>query len=248
MVASRIIHSKPALLVQGQKRHLVIADLHIGFESKMASNNVFIGKNSTIGETISDVADLIRSQNPDSLILLGDVKSSIRSITKSEWHDVPLFFEEMEKITDIVLVPGNHDANIDKLVPSGTTMTGPTGLVLDNTLFTHGHAMPSANFAHVDKIVMGHIHPVFFDPDSVLNGQRVWVSLNAQKQDIFSSERGTIEMLLVPSFNRYFYASHKQYKKSISPLIQRLKKIESAKIITLDGSIIGDESMLSHVI
>ncbi|MFI5416470.1 MAG: metallophosphoesterase, partial [Nitrososphaerales archaeon] len=51
------------------------------------------------------------------------------------------------------------------------------------------------------------------------------------------------------SFNRYFYATKKKtYKKSISPILERIKDFSSAKIATLDGTIIGDESLLSHVI
>jgi len=40
----------------------------------------------------------------------------------------------------------------------------------------------------------------------------------------------------------------KHYKKSISPIIEKIKEISSAKILTLDGSIIGDESLIRLVI
>ncbi len=249
MVTSRIVPSKPALLVQDEKKYLVVSDLHIGFESKLAANNVFIGKNSTVQETISEITDIIKQQKPDSLMLLGDIKSSIKSITNAEWSDVPIFFEEMKKMLEVILIPGNHDSNIQKLIPEDITLISPSGLVLDNALFTHGHTIPSENFSHVEKIIMGHIHPVFFDDESVLNGQRVWISLKSQKEDIFPSAKGQLEILLVPSFNKYLYATHKQkYKKSISPIIQKIKKVQSAKIVTLDGSIIGDENILEKII
>jgi metallophosphoesterase superfamily enzyme len=90
---------------------------------------------------------------------------------------------------------------------------------------------------------------VFFDEDSILNGQRVWVSIRTKKENIFSSESGEIEIIIVPSFNRYFYATKKKtYKKSISPIIEKIKGDLSAKIVTLDGTIIGDESLLTQVI
>ena len=96
---------------------------------------------------------------------------------------------------------------------------------------------------------MGHIHPVFFQEDSVLNGQRVWISMKTEKQKIFPSTSGEIEITVIPSFNRYFYATHKKYyKKSISPIIEKIKNVESAKIVTLDGTIIGNESMLENVL
>ena len=48
-----------------------------------------------------------------------------------------------------------------------STMISSTGMVEENVLLTHGHTMPSENFSHVDKIIMGHVHPVFFQEDSV---------------------------------------------------------------------------------
>ncbi len=249
MVLTRIVPSQPAMILEGQKRHLIATDLHIGFESGMASNQIFVGKNTSINESIEQITSMIYSESPDDLILLGDVKSSIKTISRSEWDEVPMFLKKLQEKTDIILIPGNHDSNIQKLVPDGITMIGSIGLVIENTLLTHGHTMPTENFSHVDKIIMGHVHPVFFEEDSVLNGQRVWVSLKARKEKLFPSTSGEIEITIVPSFNRYFYATRKKtYKKSISPILERVKNFSSAKIATLDGTIIGDESLLSQVI
>ena len=249
MVKTRIVPSKPALILEGQNKSLIITDLHIGFESNFILNDIFIGKNTTIQETISEIESIIDETKPDSLILLGDVKSSIKSISKNEWDEVPLFFKKMNDKVDTVLIPGNHDANISKLVPDETTLVSPNGMVIENVLLTHGHTMPTENYSHVDKIIMGHIHPVFFQENSVLNGQRVWISMKTEKQNIFPSTSGEIEITVIPSFNRYFYATHKnRYKKSISPIIKKIKNVESAKIVTLDGTIIGNESMVDNVL
>ena len=248
MVETKIVPFKPALVIEGQNKSLVVTDLHIGFESKLASNNIFVGKNTSINETISDLETMIDSIKPNSLILLGDIKSSIKSISKNEWEDIPLFFEKIKNKVETILIPGNHDANIGKLVPDGITLISSTGLVSENILLTHGHTLPSENFSHVDKIIMGHVHPVFFQEESVLNGQRVWISIRTDKQMLFPSTKGDLEIIVVPSFNKYFYATHKkQYKKSISPILEKIKKISLAKIVTLDGTIIGDESMMNHV-
>ena len=74
MVETKIVPSKPALVIEGQNKSLVVTDLHIGFESKLASNNIFVGKNTSINETISDLETIIDSIKPNSLILLGDIK------------------------------------------------------------------------------------------------------------------------------------------------------------------------------
>jgi len=249
MLQTRIIPSKPALILEGEKKNLIVTDVHIGFESNMASNEIFIGKNSTINETIQELSDIIDSEKPDSVILLGDIKSSIRNISKNEWDEVPLFFKKIREKCDVILIPGNHDSNIQRLVPDNITMISSTGMVEENILLTHGHTLPSENFSHVDKIIMGHLHPVFFQEDSIINGQRVWVSIKTDKENIFPNKTGEIEITIMPSFNKYFYATHrKQYKKSISPIINKINEISKAKIITLDGTIIGNESNINQVI
>ena len=249
MLKQHIVQGKPALVIEGQKKYLIVSDLHIGFESSLASNEIFLGKNTTINETIQEISEIITSEKPDSLILLGDVKSSIKTISKTEWNDVPLFFEKIVKQCQIVLVPGNHDANIQKLVPDNVTLISSTGMVEENILFTHGHTMPSENFSQVNKIVMGHVHPVFFQEESVVNGQRVWISIKTNKENIFPSSSGELEITIIPSFNKYFYATSKrQYKKSISPIIEKIKQVSSARIVTLDGTIIGDETILDQVL
>jgi len=249
VVKTKIVPFQPVLILDDKKRSIVVTDLHIGFESSLALKNIFVGKNTTINETITELESIIESTKAKSLILLGDIKSSIKSISKNEWDEVPLFFKKMSDKIETILIPGNHDANIQKLIPEGITEVGSAGLVIEDVLLTHGHTMPSENFSHVDKIVMGHIHPVFFQDESVVNGQRVWVSIKTDKEQIFSSTTGELDITIIPSFNKYFYATHKkQYKKSISPIIEKIKEFSSAKIVTLDGTIIGNESMIKQVL
>ena len=249
MVTTRIIDSEPALIVEEKRKNLVISDLHIGFEHKFSSNKNTVRKNSSINEIISNVTKIIKKENPDTLILLGDVKSSIQSITNSEWRDVPYFFEEIKNSLEIILIPGNHDSNIDKLIPSDVTVISSKGMIIDDVLLTHGHTMPSKNYSSVNNIIMGHIHPVYFDKNSLLNGQRIWISIKTDKSKIFPSTRGELNITIVPSFNPYFYATEKKYyKKSISPIVEKIKDSTMAKILTLDGTIIGNESIINQVL
>lgn len=248
MVKTRIVPSQPALVLEDTQRFLVVTDLHIGFEIGMISNDINVRPEGMVEEIHLSLEALIKSEKADNLILLGDIKSGIDSISKIEWEMVPMFFQIGKKINTLV-VPGNHDGNLAHLVPEYVTMTGPSGMVIGDTLLTHGHVMPSENFSHVDKIVMGHLHPVYFQEGSVLDGQRLWVSIKTDKRSIFPSSKGDLEIIIMPSFNKYFYATHKRYhKKSISPILERVKDTQSAKIVTLDGSIIGDESILKNII
>jgi len=248
MVNTRIIDSEPALILENDKKNLVISDLHIGFEHKFSSNKIPNSKNSSVNDIITNVKKIIKKENPDTLILLGDVKSSIQNITKSEWNDVPYFFEELNSL-EIILVPGNHDANITRLIPDNVTLISSKGMIIDDVLLTHGHTMPSKNYSNVNNIIMGHIHPVYFDENSLLNGERIWISIKTDKSKIFSSTKGKINITIIPSFNPYFYATEKRYyKKSISPIVEKIKDSAIAKIATLDGTIIGNESIINQIL
>ena len=248
MVQIRLVNNYPALIIEGQEKNLVITDLHIGFEDNLSQNNIFLGKNTTVNESIKEVEKILVKTKPDSLILLGDIKSGIKSITKTEWNDVPIFLEKIKKRINMTIIPGNHDANIEKLIPEGISLATTKGMIIEDTLLTHGHTMPSENFSSVSKIIMGHVHPVFFQEKSIINGERVWVTIKCNKQKIFPSKTVNLEIIIIPTFNKHFYTAHKKfYKKSISPILDRREVLE-AKILTLDSRIIGNESLLPNII
>jgi len=249
MVKIRIVPQTPALVIDGEKKSLVITDLHIGFESELGRKKIIVGRNSTVSQTTNEVNKIIKLENPDSLILLGDIKSNVQNITNNEWNDVPYFFKNINQDLETILVPGNHDGNIEKLIPKNITITSPNGIIIDDILLTHGHAMPKSNFSNISKIIMGHIHPVFFDDDSLLNGERVWITMKLLKEKIFPRSNGIIEIIIIPSFNKFFYSKQKKfYKKSISPIINKIDDVASARVLTLDGTIIGDESTVFNLI
>jgi len=248
MVQTKIVNGYPALTIEGREKNLVITDLHLGLEGNLSQNNIFLGKNTAVNESIKEVEKILDITKPDSLILLGDIKSGIKSITKTEWNEVPIFLEKIKKQINMTIIPGNHDANIEKLVPEGISLSATKGLIVDDILLTHGHTMPSENFSLVNKIIMGHVHPVFFQEKSIINGERVWVTMKCNKQKIFPSKTGKLEIIIMPTFNKHFYTTNKKfYKKSISPILVKREVLE-AKILTLDGTIIGNESLLPNII
>ena len=248
MVQTRLVNNYPALIIEGKEKYLVITDLHLGFENNLSQNNIFLGKNTSVNESVKEVEKILVKTKPDSLILLGDIKSGIKSITKTEWNDVPVFLEKIKKQISVTIIPGNHDANIEKLIPEGISLATSKGMIIEDILLTHGHTIPTENFSSVNKIIMGHVHPVFFEEKSIINGERVWVTMKCNKQKIFPSKTGKLEIIIIPTFNKHFYTAHKKfYKKSISPILVKSEVLE-AKILTLDGTIIGNESLLSNII
>jgi uncharacterized protein len=235
-----------------KRRYMVISDLHIGFESRISTRGINIDEETFFDEIIKELSDLIKSNKIDAVILLGDLKSTIGSITKQEWQKIPLFFRLLSEVTDIYLVPGNHDSNIRFLTEDNISIMGSKGMVLDDILLVHGHTMPTMAKENIKKIVMGHIHPVFLRHNSVVNGQPVWVYLKIIKKAIFPTMPGSLDIVIVPGFNRYLYAiNERHYTKSISPIIARAIKsnaVQHALVVSLDGSIVGDTETLLKII
>ena len=255
MVSISPIHSKAALLIDEdikRQRYVVISDLHIGFESHIYTRGIAFDERIFFDEMIGELSDLIKSNKAQAVILLGDLKSTVGSISRLEWQKIPRFFKLLSEITDIYFVPGNHDSNIRFLMPENINITSSKGMVLDDTLLVHGHTMPTTARSYIKKIVMGHIHPVFLRHNSVINGQRVWIYLKIIKEAIFPGSQGTLDLVVLPAFNRYLYAiNERRYTKSISPIIDKAIKsnaVQQALIVSLDGSIVGDIETLLKII
>jgi metallophosphoesterase superfamily enzyme len=134
---------------------------------------------------------------------------------------------------EVFLIPGNHDANINLLVPESVIVCNTTsGLVIEDTLLIHGHTIPEKTKSNIKKIIMGHVHPIFINPNSVVDGKRLWIYLKVKKEGIFGLQTigSIIELIIIPTFNKYFYSlrssPYREIKSttSISPLIKQLIK------------------------
>ena len=241
------MHPHAALLLEGKKKYVAVSDLHIGLESELGGKGITV-KSSLVMEMQDELLSLVTSEGADGLVLLGDVKNTIGSISRQEWDDVPRFFKKLSSAADVYFVPGNHDGSIRHLVPDSVNVIGSKGMVIEDTLFLHGHSLPSDVRSHVSRIVMGHLHPVFLKRGSVVYGQRVWMSLLVKKEAVFT-EQGSLEIVIVPSFNKYLYAEGRGSHRSTSPIMSRVTanpdSLQKCVVATLDGSIVGDESVLA---
>jgi len=167
----------PALLLKSKKEKiLVIADLHIGWEVSLAEEGIHIP--SQTHKLLSMLEEIIRNYQPDSLVILGDVKHTVARIEIEEWRDVPNFFESLlKRISNIKVILGNHDGNLEPLLPEDVEIVGPRGLVLENVGLFHGHTWPRLEIVGCETGVLGHLHPTvsFRDQAGYRITKRVWV-------------------------------------------------------------------------
>jgi metallophosphoesterase superfamily enzyme len=218
---------------------------------------------------IEKIVKLLISYKPTTLVLMGDVKHTVTGIELSEWYDVPDFFENISKfVPDIKIIPGNHDSNLEALVPRSINISSPKGEILLNDVgLFHGHAWPSIELLKCEYLIMGHLHPVITlrDDFGFRTTRKVWIktkcsirklarsleknvsSKSRQFLDSFLSKDSFSEFIIIPSFNGLLGGQpvnkNKQPDKEnvyFCPIL-RSKSIEmdKADVYMLDGTFLG---------
>ena len=95
--------------------------------------------------------------DPDRLVLLGDVKHSIPSLTRQEWAEIPGILDTIRRRIPILVFPGNHDIGIERFLREGE-LQPKEGAIIDRVAYLHGHTYPAPDLgSHL--IVTGHHHP-----------------------------------------------------------------------------------------
>jgi putative SbcD/Mre11-related phosphoesterase len=170
----------PASMVKADKtRTLLIADPHIGWEMELQEKGIHVP--SQTGKILSKLVAVISEYKPDRLVILGDVKYTVVSSELGEWQDIPEFFKKLQShVSDISIVRGNHDANLEPLLPENIQLLPATGAAIGDVGVFHGHKWPSPVLLGCKTLVMGHLHPVvvFRDPTGCKMTRQVWMRAN----------------------------------------------------------------------
>jgi len=170
----------PAALVKTQgTRTIVVADLHLGWEMALSHRGIHVPTQTP--KLLRKILDIIVSYKPEKLLILGDVKHTVATAETMEWHDIPDFFSALEKrVREISVIRGNHDGNLEPLLPDKVRILPASGVAIGDVGFFHGHRWPSPTLLDCKTLVMGHVHPVvaFRDPAGFRVMRQVWVKAN----------------------------------------------------------------------
>jgi len=171
-----LLPSAAALIKTGKTKTLVIADPHLGWEIALQAKGIHVP--SQTSKLLKKLVTLLSKYKPDALVILGDVKYTVVKTEPSEWHDIPEFFTELKRhINDIAIVRGNHDANLEPLLPENIKLLPATGAAIGGIGLFHGHKWPSPELLKCKTLVMGHLHPVvvFHDPAGFRITRQIWL-------------------------------------------------------------------------
>jgi putative SbcD/Mre11-related phosphoesterase len=171
-----LLPSPAALIKTGKTKTLVIADPHLGWEMSLRDKGIHVPRQTP--KILQKLAAVLSKYKPDTLLILGDVKYTVVATEPGEWHDIPEFFSNLKShVKEIAIVRGNHDANLEPLLPESIKLLPATGTVVGDVGLFHGHKWPSPALLKCKTLVMGHLHPVvvFRDPAGFKITRQVWV-------------------------------------------------------------------------
>ncbi|SCL76177.1 metallophosphoesterase, DNA ligase-associated [Methanoculleus chikugoensis] len=233
------IENGPALLVESDRRVLVVADLHMGIESGLERHGVHIASRSAA--RADRVVACIEEAEPDLLLLLGDVKHNVPVTSRQEYRELPGILQSFRDRVPIAVAPGNHDGGIGRFLEPGELLPAE-GTLIDGVGYLHGHTRPAPELpGHL--IVLGHHHPVVSLVDAVGCAARARPAYLYSMFEEPSGER--TRLLFVPAFNEFAGGIDvgRLRESGLGPL-SRCIDPNSAEVFLADGTYVGSPATL----
>jgi hypothetical protein len=269
----QLVPPYPAILLQeNSDKALVVSDLHIGWERLLSQRGVHIPSQTP---KIKDMLlKLIKETKPTDMIMLGDIKDAITKVSMEEWRDIPKIFEEIqEKVKHIHVILGNHDGNLEPLLPEAVNIVPSSGTSFGDIGLFHGHAWPAPALLKCRSLVTGHVHPtvVIQDPMGLRITRQVFVKASCNSEQLTKSllkylgtksdtnitndltEHSNVSHLfIIPSFNQFLGGrpinEKRKTKKTdayIGPILRSgCINIDEAEVYLLDATFLGTVKQL----
>jgi len=236
------VFNAPLLLVEGEERILVAADLHLGLEYELWQGGVSIP--SQTEKILAALLDFLAKIKPDRLLLLGDIKHNVPRTSWQEKREIPEFLRELCALVLVEIVPGNHYSNLADLAPQGARVRPSSGFVLDGVGYFHGHTWPDEKVMRAKALVAGHLHPTIRlrDPLGRSPSRPVWARTRLVSQAVqehYGFARDS-EIIIAPAFNILCggLPLNEPVEEMRGPLLA-MADWEKARLYLLDGTDLG---------
>ena len=222
------IKNEPAMKVG---KYVVVADVHIGLTKDLWKAGISMP--SQVKHLSDRLNALKKMTGSNGLIIVGDLKHKTTGISLQERREVPEFLRSL-KFKKIIIIKGNHDGLIEKLV-SDRHVSVKKSFSVGSYIFTHGHR----NVKTKKKIIaIGHNHLCvrFRDDVGAVYNEPVWVRGKIKQKDAEGVVHSKI-IIIIPAFNElcgHFVANKGKFH---GPVASKLKS--NAHVYLLNGTDIG---------
>ncbi|MEM0286784.1 MAG: metallophosphoesterase family protein [Nitrososphaerota archaeon] len=233
----RIVAGERALTIG--ETVIVVSDIHIGYELSIVSKGVRI-PSQTI-PMAKRIVNLIQRTGAEEVILLGDIKDQILGTSRIVMSEISSFFNILKKRAKrITVVPGNHDAGLEKITDQSIQYASSRGMIYrdGNTRIAllHGHAFPVKDAETADILIMGHRH------FSIRVGRKVvplWIRGSVKDKQI----------IIMPPFNEFLSGVFEATEKSSNSYVSKiLSSGGNFDAFMLDGTKVGGLNKLEDII
>lgn len=237
------IPNEPALLLEGKKRILIVADLHIGIEAELRESGINIP--SQTEKMALHLLELCKEHDIDDVVIVGDVKHNVPLTSRQEYYEIPGIFERLkEQVSEVHITKGNHDGKLENYLPKWVEIHGTKGFIHRNCGFFHGHTWPSKEVMACKHVVIAHQHPTiqFVETLGERDSRQCWVKakfIEEALEDLYP--KSSPELIILPTFNDLLGGiALNTEDKLLGPIMtNNLVDMENSDIYLLDGAFLG---------
>jgi putative SbcD/Mre11-related phosphoesterase len=208
----------PALYIKKYKT-LVLGDLHIGSDEALSASGAFspvIGINE-----IQEITNkLLLKLKPEKIILLGDLEVHFGIIPYKQKVAILNYLRELKsKCKDIILIEGNHDKTITKIV-GDINLSFVKYYELGNFFFSHGNQVIETSKKY-KYVVIGHEHPAITITNNIRT-EKFKCVLISNTGKLSKTNKSTEKTLIVlPSLNQTAAGTDILQETLLSPYITK---------------------------
>ncbi len=242
----KFITNNPICFIEEEKA-LVISDVHIGLEAELFQYGIIIPNQAeSFLKTLYFAIGLTKARK---LVILGDLKHKVPGTSMRELRQIPPFLEKLMEKVKVFFCKGNHDDNIEIILPDGVKVCGSGGFKMGKYGFFHGHAWPDRGLMGCDHLFMGHLQPAveFVDSFGHRDVEQVWVKARLNDKPIKKryglKKTGKLNLIVVPAFNRlsgYFVLNSRNGKKLTGPMFNKsILDVGKSRLYMLDSTYLG---------
>jgi len=213
--------NEPAIILN---KTLVIADLHIGITRELYESGISVP--SQVKKMVNKIYKLKKETGAKELLILGDIKHKVPGISLQEQREIPEFLSLL-KFKRIIIIKGNHDGNIEKMIPNKDRIKIRKSFSIGDYFLTHGHRKANTN----KNIIIAHNHPHirFRDKLGALYTEPCWLIGKVKTKQI-------VDIIIMPAFNELCGATIVNRDALLGPIA---KNIINPKVHLLDGTDLG---------
>lgn len=169
----RVTNDRCLILDDGKT--VVLGDLHLGYESALEEEGMYIPRMNT--ESIRDAMNgILSSYEPERVVLLGDIKHDFKRSKREASTEVRQIIRLLTEASDVIVVKGNHDNFLQNIL-SDMGLMAVDYIDMGGFRLEHGHVDSG-----VRPVIIGHEHPSVRIPGAMSGGMKIQCFVH-QKED-----------------------------------------------------------------